>query len=113
MRPVYYFYITTNPSKTVLYCGMTNSLDQRIVEHYLDRGTQRNFAGKYSCFYLLYYESFQYINDAIDRETEVKKWSRKKKEQLIQNMNAEWKFLNVELYGEWPPRDLFHRRDIK
>ena len=52
----YYVYILTNYNKTVLYIGMTNDLEQRIIEHYLDRGNQKSFAGKYHTFYLLFYE---------------------------------------------------------
>jgi putative endonuclease len=109
---MYFFYITTNPSKTVLYCGMTNDLEQRIVEHYLDRGSTKTFAGRYSCFYLLFYEIYQYVDDAIDREKEIKKWSRRKKEILIDTMNPERSFLNIELFDEWPPREMYHRRNL-
>jgi len=48
-------------------------------------------------------EAFRYINDAISRETELKAWRREKKEALIATMNPEWKFLNEEWCGEWPP----------
>ena len=109
---MYFFYITTNSAKTVLYCGMTNNLEQRIVEHYLDRASEKPFAGKYSCYYLLYYECYKYVNDAIGREKEVKGWLRKKKLALINTLNPEKKFLNRELFDEWPPRDLYHRRDL-
>ena len=51
---MYYTYLTTNPGKTVLYTGMTNDLAQRILEHYLQRGIRKTFAGRYYCFHLLY-----------------------------------------------------------
>ena len=60
-------------------------------------------------FYLLFYESYDYINDAIAREKEIKGWRRSKKEELINSFNPEWKFLNEELSGKWPPDELFHR----
>ena len=78
----YSFYITTNSSRTVLYCGVTNDLAQRLIEHYLTSG-QQNFTGKYSCYWLIYYEDYVYIDIAIAREKEVKKWRREKKETLI------------------------------
>ncbi len=109
---IYYFYITTNSSKTVLYCGITNSLEHRIVEHYLARGIPKTFTGRYSCYFLIYYEEYDYVEDAISREKEVKKWNRMKKERLIESMNPEKSFLNGELFDQWPPdqRDLFKRQ---
>ena len=69
----YYVYITTNSSKTTLYVGITNDIPSRILEHGLNAGNPETFAGKYHCFNLLYYEEFQYVNDAIAREKEIKK----------------------------------------
>ena len=107
----YYVYILTNYKKTVLYTGVTNNLEQRITEHYLDRGNAKTFTGKYNAFFLVYYECTQYINNAIAREKEIKGWNRKKKEELITSFNPAWKFLNHEVLGEWPPKDATHRRD--
>ena len=109
---MYYVYIVTNKIKTVLYIGVTNHLEQRIIEHYLDRGTKKSFTGKYNCHLLLYYESFIYIDEAIDREKQLKKWSRKKKEDLISSFNPQWLTLNFELFQKWPPEDIYHRRDL-
>jgi putative endonuclease len=105
----YYVYIITNYHKTVLYTGVTNHIKQRIIEHYLNQGDGKTFAGKYNCFYLVYYESYQYIYDAIRREKEIKGWSRKKKDELIKSVNPFRKFLNHELFGEWPPSNPVHR----
>ncbi len=53
----YYVYILTNPGKTVLYIGVTNSLDRRLEEHLNDFNTERKgFAAKYHCYHLIYYE---------------------------------------------------------
>jgi len=89
----FYVYITTNPAKTVLYIGVTNNLDRRISEHYENRGNPETFAGKHYCYNLIYYEHFSHINQAIEREKEIKKWRREKKEALIKSFNPEWKFL--------------------
>jgi len=105
MEKLYYVYILTNFHKTVLYTGMTNDLEQRIVEHYLNRGTTSSFTSKYNVYYLLYYESSKYINNIIAREKEIKGWRRNKKEELINRFNPEWKFLNTELFGQWPPAE--------
>src|SRR4051794_22972199 len=99
----YYVYILTNYKKTVLYTGVTNNLKQRITEHYIDRNNKKHFTGRYKCFYLLYYECTPYINTAIAREKEIKSFSRQRKEELINSFNPQWKFLNFELIGEWPP----------
>ena len=90
----FYIYIVTNPERTVLYTGVTNNLAQRLIEHYSNRGQPNTFAGKYYCYNLIYYESFQYINEAIAREKEIKGWRRQKKLDLIKTMNPDWTFLN-------------------
>jgi len=105
----YYVYILTNYQKTVLYTGVTNNLEQRIIEHYLDKGNTKTFTGKYNCFFLVYYECTQYINNAILREKEIKGWNRRKKDELIKTFNPSLKFLNHELLGEWPPTNPSHR----
>jgi len=92
----YYVYITTNPGKSVLYTGVTNDLSRRLLEHYKNRGSKMNFAGKYYCYKLLYYEYFTDINEAIFREKEIKDMSRSKKEKLINTNNPKWNFLTVE-----------------
>lgn len=79
----YYVYITTNPNRTVLYIGMTNDIARRLVEHYAHRGKEETFAGRTYCYCLIYLELFQYVNNAIDRETELKAWRREKKDALI------------------------------
>ena len=111
-RDDFYVYIITNKIRSVLYVGITNDLSQRIVEHYLNRRKPKTFAGRYSCYLLVYYESFRYVNDAIEREKEIKKWARKQKNELITVFNPLWQSLNHELFDQWPPKDLFHRKDI-
>lgn len=109
---IYCVYILTNKTKTVLYTGMTNDLEQRIVEHYADRIEKKTFTGKYNCHFLIFYEIYKYVNDAIAREKEIKGWTRAKKVDLITPFNPKWEFLNTELLGEWPPKDVYHRKDV-
>ena len=71
---------------------MTNNLEQRIIEHYIDRIEKKTFTGKYNCYFLFFYESHKYVNDAITREKEIKGWLRIKKVNLITNFNLGWKF---------------------
>jgi len=101
----YFIYITTNPAFTVLYTGVTNNLSTRICEHYINRGKENSFAGKYHCYNLLYYERYQYIQRAIAREKEIKGWSKRKKLALIKTENPHLNFYNVEICGQWPPSD--------
>src|SRR5690606_723296 len=91
----YFVYIATNYNRTVLYTGVTNDLTRRLKEHQIDAQTsKRHFTGKYNVYFLIYCEMFQYVRDAIRREKEIKGWTRKRKEELINKKNPEWKFLN-------------------
>jgi putative endonuclease len=90
-------YITTNFDKTTLYVGVTNDLPTRLSQHYENRGKANTFAGKYFCHQLVYWERHAEINHAIEREKEIKKWRREKKEALIHSINPEWRFLNEEI----------------
>ena len=84
----YYIYIVTNSQKEIIYTGLTNDLQARIIEHYQNRGNEQTFAGKYFCYNLIYYEGFNYINEAIAREKEIKGWRREKKLTLINAFKA-------------------------
>ena len=93
----YFVYITTNPRKTTLYVGVTNDLPRRLHEHFMNCGNPTTFAGKYYCYNLIYYERHTQVEHAIEREKEIKKWSRSKKEVLIKSINPFWNFLNQEV----------------
>ena len=90
----FYVYILTNPRKTTLYVGFTNNLSQRLVQHQENKGQPKTFAGRYYCYILVYYEVHQYLKNAIAREKELKGWSRKKKDELINLSNPKWHSLN-------------------
>lgn len=85
----YYIYILTNFDKTVLYIGVTNDLIRRVYEH-KNHLFKNSFTDKYNCAICIYYEKYNDINQAIERETQLKKWSRKKKENLIISNNPGW-----------------------
>jgi putative endonuclease len=81
-----------------MYIGMTNDLNRRLSEHQEAAQTsKKNFAGKYAAYFLIYWERFDYVEHAIEREKELKGWRRSKKEQLIKSFNQDWKFLNNEI----------------
>lgn len=93
----YFVYITTNPGRTVIYVGMTNDLVTRLQQHYENRGNPKTWAGKYYCHKLVWWERHQYVDHAIEREKEIKKWRREKKNALIESMNPNWYFLNISI----------------
>ena len=99
----FWVYILTNWNKRTLYVGRTNNLVARLKEHYQNRGKPETFTGRYYCYYLVYYEWHQYVWNSIYREREIKRWTRKKKEELISSFNPDWKFLNIDVCGQWPP----------
>jgi len=88
----YHIYFLTNQNKTVLYIGVTNNLSRGLKEHF--EGKVVGFTQQYRCCYLIYYELFQFIDQAIAREKELKAWRREKKEMLISKFNPDWIFLN-------------------
>jgi putative endonuclease len=94
----YYIYILTNKTKTVLYTGVTNNLKQRLNQH-KENITLKNktFASKYNVQFLLYYEKFTWIQEAIAREKEIKGWDRNKKIILIKTINPDLEFLKYGL----------------
>ena len=101
MKPLgthnYFVYITTNFAKTVLYIGVTNNLKNRLYQHQQNKEGSDSFTGKYHCYNLLYFERFDFIEQAIKREKEIKRWRREKKDNLISLSNPEWKFLNNDI----------------
>jgi len=85
----------TNAHNTVLYTGVTNNLARRVYEH--KNGLGSVFVKKYNVHKLVYYEIGNDINATITREKQIKGGSRKKKLDLINNLNPEWKDLYDEI----------------
>jgi putative endonuclease len=92
MRQPGYFYILTNTHNTVLYCGATIDLYKRVLEH-KNKLYSNSFTLRYNIDKLVYFEPFSISRDAFERERQVKAGSRKKKLDLINSMNPEWKDL--------------------
>jgi putative endonuclease len=93
----YYVYIITNIKKTVLYIGVTNDLKTRLFYHENPEANSKHFTHRYKCKYLIYFEHYQDVNISIDREKQLKRWNRKKKEHLIKLKNPDWIFLNNQI----------------
>ena len=88
IETMYYVYIITNKSKTVLYTGVTNNIERRMYEH---KNKQiEGFTKRYNVNQLVYYESYSDVNYAISREKQIKNLLRRKKEELINSMNPNW-----------------------
>ena len=93
-RRSYCVYMVASKSR-VLYIGMTNNLERRIFEHKND--VIEGFSKKYKCHRLVYYESFDDVTKAINREKQLKRWNRTKKVFLIERENPTWE----DLAAEW------------
>jgi len=82
-----FIYILSNYTRTTLYIGVTNDLQERVTEH--RNGTGSEFTSKYKLYYLLYFEEYQSIQLAIAREKQLKRWHREWKFNLIRTVNPE------------------------
>ncbi len=89
---MYYVYILTNKSNT-LYIGVTNDIVRRVYEH--KNKLVSGFTERYNINKLIYIEEYDSVIDAIEREKQLKKWSRKKKINLIKFINPRFDELVV------------------
>ena len=92
----FYVYMVSNRSRSVLYTGVTNSLERRLWFH--ANAKPKSFVRRYRFDRLVYYETFNTAGDAISREKEIKGWRREKKNELVGTLNPLWKDLGVELF---------------
>lgn len=91
----YYVYILASQRNGTLYIGVTSNLEKRLKEH--KSKTFKGFTEKYNVTMLVYYESTNFIEQAIDREKQLKKWKREWKIKLIEELNPEWKDLDPRI----------------
>ena len=94
MRKQGFVYILTNKTNTVLYTGVTCDLAKRMYQH--KNSLLPGFATKYRANKLVYYEVAEDIRSAIAREKQIKAGPRKKKTELINAMNPEWRDLSED-----------------
>ena len=89
---MFYVYILTNRINRVLYTGVTNDLVRRVYEHrnHLDK---TSFTARYNVEKLVYFEETTSSRAAIEREKQIKSWSRKKKDKLVESKNPNWQDL--------------------
>ena len=91
-------YILTNKYCTVLYTGVTNNLTRRVYEH-KNHFDKNSFTAKYKVDRLVYFEETSDVKSAIEREKQIKSWSRDKKTSLIMAMNPKWMDLYPRILG--------------
>ena len=94
MERILYVYILTNRTNGVLYTGVTNDIARRLEQHRLGMGS--GFTKKYKTTKLVYLEQYHDPWTAILREKQIKGGSRRKKIQLIESLNPEWKYLSSQ-----------------
>ena len=94
MSNTYYVYTLASRSR-VLYTGVTNDVEHRVIQHRL--GLASSFTAQYKIFRLVHFEVFTDIHMAIDRETQLKAWRREKKIRLIETENPTWTDLAAHL----------------
>jgi len=88
-------YIMSNQYRTTFYIGVTSDIRTRVWQHLNNEGSA--FVKKYRLFDLVYYEGFERITDAIDREKQLKNWHHDWKVNLIQSVNPTMKDLKSEI----------------
>lgn len=90
----FYVYLLSNGRNGTLYCGVTNDLIRRVQEH--RDGLASGFTAEHGVDILVWYETHDYIDQAILREKRIKRWRRAWKIELIESSNPHW----LDLYGE-------------
>jgi putative endonuclease len=100
----YFVYILSSKSRC-LYTGVTNNIFRRVLQH--KRAEVEGFTQKYKVNRLVYYEQFQYVGNAIHRESTIKSWTRAKKVALIERDNPTWDDLAEEWGKPLEPSKLF------
>ena len=88
----YYVYILSNWNNKVIYTGVTNDLQRRLYEH--KNGLTEGFTKKYNVHKLVWFDTTSDIYSAIQKEKQIKGWTRAKKNALVQETNPEWKDLS-------------------
>jgi len=96
-------YILANKNNAVLYTGVTSNLEVRLQDHKSNHKPS-SFTSRYRVHKLVYFEEFEDISDAIIREKQIKAGSRKKKDELVESINPEWRDLAFDYWGSDEPQ---------
>ena len=95
MTNIYYVYILASKRNGTFYIGVTNNLERRLYEH--KNNLVEGFTKKYSVHNLVYFEEVNDVNAALQREKQLKRWTRKWKIDLIEKENPDW----CDLSSDW------------
>ncbi|HKM40144.1 MAG TPA: GIY-YIG nuclease family protein [bacterium] len=90
---MYYVYMMTNWNNKVLYTGITNDLERRVYEH--KNKLVEGFTKKYNVTKLVYFTETSDVMAAIEREKQIKGWTRQKKNGLVESINPRWEDLSL------------------
>ncbi|WP_425390337.1 GIY-YIG nuclease family protein [Ekhidna sp.] len=93
-----YTYILSNAKRTLLYVGMTNDIEVRVLQHKAGMGSK--YTKKYHLKYLMHFETFPLIEQAIEREKQLKNWHKEWKWNLIKAHNPELNDLAEDWFDE-------------
>ena len=88
-------YIMASQRNGTLYTGVTSDLARRVFEHRTK--AKGGFSARYNCIYLVWYEGYARIDEAIAREKQIKAGSRQKNLDLINHLNPAWNDLYEEI----------------
>lgn len=91
----FYVYIMANKRNGTIYVGVTNDIVRRVQEH-KNHTFPDSFTARYNCDKLVFFETFQYVDRAIEREKQLKGGSRSNKIALIESINPDWCDLSTE-----------------
>ncbi|MEO1045002.1 MAG: GIY-YIG nuclease family protein [Pseudomonadota bacterium] len=86
-----YVYMMANRRNGAVYTGVTSDLPKRVYQH--REGLVEGYTKRYGCKMLVWYEQHETIETAILREKQIKGGSRRKKLELIEALNPQWKDL--------------------
>ena len=90
-----YTYIMSNKNRTTLYIGVTNNIERRVLQHKSGHGSV--FTSRYNLIDLMYYETIWGMQNAIDREKQLKNWHKEWKWNLIKEKNPDL----IDLAKDW------------
>ncbi len=93
---MYYVYVLLNKNNSTVYIGVTGNLEKRLYEH--KNKLAEGFTSRYNLNKLVYFESTSDVRATLEREKQLKKWSREKKNNLIESTNPGWEDLSKDWY---------------
>ena len=95
MKKQGFVYILSNRNRTTLYIGVTGNLQQRVLQH--KAGVGSVFTKRYALTDLVYWEQLNGMDEAIEREKQLKRWHREWKWNLIREKNPQL----IDLAADW------------